>query len=84
MIAEFSDTDSSGQEEQESRRSAKKQKIATKDKEQLCMTTMTNSNLKSEWSKKYPFVTRSSIRRLAHYGVKRISGLTYEGGEHHP
>jgi len=31
-IAELSGTDSSGQEEQESTRSVKKQKIATKDK----------------------------------------------------
>jgi len=59
-IAEFSDTDSIvGREEQESTRSVKKQKIATKKK-----------GNKSEWSKKYPFVPRRSIRRLARYGVK--------------
>jgi len=81
MIAEFSDTDSSEQDEQESRRSVKKQKIATKDKGKQGAAVY---EFQSEWSKKYPFVTRRSIRHLARYGVKRISGLTYEGGERHP
>jgi len=35
------------------------------------------TKFQSDWLKKYPFVTRRSIRRLARYSVKRISGLTY-------
>jgi len=58
-----------GREEQESTRSVKKQKIATKDKGKQGAAVY-RKKFQSEWSKKYQFVTRRSIRHLARYGVK--------------
>jgi len=71
-IAEFSDTDSSGQEEQESRRSVKKPKITTKDKGKQGAAVY-RMKFQSEWSKKYPFITQRSIRHTT--GFLHVSAI---------